>query len=518
MQKKIFAVILFFLGLSAQTPLRADGPPDQGKHEAAPAHISTTDGQIEIDGQPLKYKASAGHIELKDESGKSKAEMFFVAYEKQPADDAAHRPITFVFNGGPGAAAVWLHLGTAGPKRIALNEAGDAPAPPYHLEDNPNTWLPASDLVFIDPVGTGYSRAANGEDPKQFYGVEEDIRSVGEFIRIYITRNSRWLSPKFLAGESYGTTRAAGLSEHLLEQEGISLNGIVLISSVLNFGTIESSASNDLPYALYLPSYCAIAYHYKKLPADLQNADLSKTLPEVEQWATHDYLDALTAGSALSPEQRKAVAERLSRYTSLPAAYIEKADLRIDPGEFRKELLIDEKKVIGRFDARISGYNPDPLSSDAEYDPSLAPYLAAYTACFNDYCRRTLKFESDRSYDVLSGRVQPWNFGRAGGGYLNVAPSLSDAMRKNPHMKVMFCNGNADLATPYLAATYTIRHMALSDELRANISHKIYVGGHMIYHNHPSLIKLGADIRAFIRDAVPPAPATQPATAPAGAH
>ena len=514
MPKKNFAAIVLSLVLSVNFTLAADAlPADQHKHDPEPLdHISTTEGQIEVNGQPLKYKATAGHMILKDDADKPKAEMFYVSYEKQPPEDPMRRPITFVFNGGPGAAAVWLHLGTAGPKRIALNEAGDPPTPPGHLEDNPNTWLSATDLVFIDPVGTGYSRAVQGEKPEQFYGVKEDIQSVGEFIRLYTTRNSRWLSPKFLAGESYGTTRAAGLSDHLLEQEGISLNGIVLISSVLNFGTIEAGKNNELPYALYLPSYASVAHHFKKLPVDLQNADMAKTLSEVEQWATHEYLDALIAGSALSPEQRKVIAARLSRYTGLPADYIEKANLRIDPSAFRKELLADEKKVIGRFDARIAGYNPDPLTMSAEYDPSLPPYLAAYTAAFSDYCRRTLKYESDRSYDALSGRVRPWNMGPAGNGYLDVAPSLSDAMMKNPHMKVMFCNGNADLATPYLAATYTIRHMAISDALRANITQHVYIGGHMIYHYHPSLIKLGADIRAFIHDAAPEVPTTLPTT------
>ncbi len=372
-------------------------------------------------------------------------------------------------------------------------------------------------MVFIDPVGTGYSRPAPGEKREEFYGVHEDISSVGEFIRLYITRNDRWLSPKFLIGESYGTTRAAGLSAHLLDQ-GISLNGIVLISSVLDFRTIQFNGGNELPYPLYMPSYTAVAHHFKKLPADLQSADLDKTLKEVEQWATHDYLHALIAGSSLPADQRRAIVERLARYTGLPAAYIEKSNLRINPGAFRKELLSKEQQVIGRFDARIAGFNPNPQSEGADYDPSVAAYLAAYTATFNDYARRTLKFDTDRSYDVLSGRVHPWNFGSAGNGFLDVAPSLQDAMIKSPHMKVMFCNGSADLATPYLAADYTIRQLRLNDALRANISHRTYIGGHMIYHYHPSLEKLGEDIRTFIHDAAAAgplrAPGTRPATAP----
>ena len=301
MQKKIFffvfASLLMFLS-AGPLPAADAPPPDQHKHDQEPSEkLSVTDGQVTVNGQPLQYKATAGYQLLKDDSGKAKAEIFFVAYTKQPAQDPLHRPITFVFNGGPGAAAVWLHLGTAGPRRVALNEAGDAPSPPYHLEDNSNTWLPASDLVFIDPVGTGYSRPLSGENREQFYGVEEDIRAVGEFIRLYITRNERWLSPRFLAGESYGTTRAARLSSHLLEDKGISLNGIVLISTVLDFRTIQFNGGNELPYALYMPSYTAIAHHFNKLPADLQNADLARTLKDVEQWATHEYLAALVAGS-----------------------------------------------------------------------------------------------------------------------------------------------------------------------------------------------------------------------------
>lgn len=509
----LFVLISLLLVLSTSPIAAADGPPpDQHKHDQEPGdRLSVTDGQINVNGQPLKFQATAGHLLLKDDSGKAKAEMFFVAYAKIPAEDPAHRPITFVFNGGPGAAAVWLHLGTAGPQRVALDEAGGPPAPPYHLEENPNTWLPATDLVFIDPVGTGYSRAVAGEKPEQFYGVNEDIQSVGEFIRLYITRNQRWLSPKFLAGESYGTTRAAGLADHLLKDKGISLNGIVLISSVLNFRTIMFDGGNELPYALYMPTYTAVAHHFNKLPADLQDADLVKTLEEVEQWATHDYFGALIAGSALPAGQHRAIAARLARYTGLPPEYIEKANLRIDPGGFRQELLAAEHKVIGRFDARIAAFSANPLDSSPDLDPSLPSYLSAYTATFNDYARRTLKYDTDRSYDVLSGRVHPWNYGPAGNGFLDVTPSLQDAMIKSPHMKVMFCNGTADLATPYLAADYTIRQMRLNDALRANISHHIYVGGHMIYHYHPSLVKLGQDIREFIHDAAA-AGAAHPAT------
>ena len=477
-------------------------PPPAVDEKHLADNLSVTDGQINIDGAALKYKATAGTLVMKDESGHPKASFFFVAYEKQPpADNPARRPITFLFNGGPGAAAVWLHLGAVGPKRVALDDNGHAPSPPYQLEDNPYTWLSATDLVFIDPVGTGYSRAAPGEKPEQFYGVKEDIQSVGEFIRMYTTRYERWLSPKFLAGESYGTTRAAGLSEYLLDN-GISLNGIVLISSVLNFGTIDLGHGNELPYALYLPSYTAIAWYHKKLPSDLQSADLSKTLKEVERWAMTDYLVDLGAGTSLAAAERSAAVKKLARYTGLPEKYVDKADLRIDPGAFRHELLAAENKIIGRFDARLAGTDSDPLSRDADYDASLNPFLAAYSATFNDYVRRTLKFNSDLPYEVLSGKVGPWNFGRGGGGYLDVANDLRMALLKNSSTRVLFCSGRFDLATPYLAATYTINHLDVGPQ-RSNVRQAFFDAGHMLYHHKPDLEKLNKEVTAFIQGAVP---------------
>lgn len=452
-----------------------------------------------VDGQTLKYRATAGTIVLKDDAEKPKANLFFVAYEKQPAaEDAASRPITFVFNGGPGAASVWLHLGTAGPKRVKLKADGTAPPPPGGLVDNPNTWLDATDLVFIDPVGTGYSRPVAGEKQEQFSGVQEDVMWVGEFIRLYCTRYGRWESPKFLAGESYGTTRAAALSEHLLDQEGIALSGIVFISTVFNFQTLQPSHGNELPYPLWLPSYSAVAQFYKKLPADLQQQDLDKTLKEVERWSTDTYLPALMKGSTLSPDDRKAIVQKLSRYTGLTADVIDKADLRIGPELFRSQLLADERKVIGRFDSRISGYGPHPLFPAASYDPSLAPYLALYTSAFNAYARRSLKYTSDLEYGVLSRRVGAWNFGQGGDGYLDVSGDLASAMRKNTHMRVLFCSGRFDLATPYFATNYTVDHLELSPELRANITETYYRGGHMLYHVQSAQKELHDNVKAFI--------------------
>ena len=344
---------------AARTTSRPATAPGE-KEKPGDDHLSVTHHEMTVGGRTLKYTATAGTMSQKDESGKAKADMFFVAYTLEHGGKGAEhapattRPITFVFNGGPGAASVWLHLGAVGPKRIDLDEKGVPAAPPFHLVENEATWLDVSDLVFIDPVGTGYSRPAQGEKGEQFYGVHEDVESVGSFIRLYITRNQRWASPKFLAGESYGTTRAAGLSEYLLNRHGISLNGIVLISSVLNFQTIAVGDSNELPWSMYLPSYTAIAWYHKKLPADLQK-DLDAALKEVEQFAAGDYPVALRKGDALTDQGRHAIAEKLARYTGLPVDWILKAKLRIDPERFRKQLLEDQGKVIGRFDGRVTG-------------------------------------------------------------------------------------------------------------------------------------------------------------------
>jgi carboxypeptidase C (cathepsin A) len=483
-------------------PVEKQGPPKPGEQPTGGDKLSVTEHQVTLrGGVALKYKATAGTIQMKDEAGKAKADVFFVAYEKQPAaENPATRPITFVFNGGPGAAAVWLHIGTAGPKRVRLTEEGSAPPPPYGLVDNEDTWLESTDLVFIDPVGTGYSRPAPGEKQEQFSGLTEDVRWVGDFIRLYTTRYQRWPSPKFLAGESYGTTRAAALSEHLLDEHGINLNGIILISSVLDFQTISFGGGTDLPYLVYLPSYTAIAHHFKKLAPDLQ-ADLPKALREAEQWSLNEYGPALARGTSLDPAKRAETVKRLARYTGLPESVAEKADLRIDPEVFRTTLLEDQRLLMGRFDARMTGYDRQPLRHDAEWDPSYSQYEAAYSAAINDYLRRQLKFESDLQYEVLTGRVHPWNFGPGGNGYTYVAHRLRQALIKNPYLKVMVAGGYHDLATPYFAAVYTVNHLDLSPDLRKNVTEAFYPGGHMMYHRLESLKKLNGDVKSFISGA-----------------
>ena len=483
-------------GPSTAPAEQKDGKKPDGKSDGD--KLSVTEHELAVNGRALRYKATAGTIAMKDEGGKHKADVFFVAYDKTPAaDNPAARPITFVFNGGPGAAAVWLHLGTAGPMRVRLNEEGDAPPPPYGLVENETTWLEASDMVFIDPVGTGYSRPAPGEKQEQFSGVEEDVRWVGEFIRLYTTRYQRWASPKFLAGESYGTTRAAALSEHLLDEVGINLNGIILISTVLDFQTLSFGGGTDLPYLVYLPSYTATAWHFKKLSSDLQ-ADLGKTLREVEEWAMTEYVQVLARGTAIDANRRAEAVKRIARYTGLSPDAVDKADLRIDPELFRTLLLEDKRQLLGRFDTRMTGYDRQVLRREAEWDPSYSQYEGAYSGTINDYLRRQLKFESDLRYEVLTGRVHPWNFGPGGSGYTFVAHRLRQAMIKNPYLKVLVASGYHDLATPYFATHYTLQHLDLSPELRKNITETVYPGGHMMYHRLESLKKLNGDVKSFI--------------------
>ncbi len=461
--------------------------------------LSISEHELKIVGdEVLKYKATAGTMPLKDEAGKARANFFFVAYEKTGAD-AEKRPIMFIFNGGPGAAAIWLHLGTAGPKHVQIGAEGYPAAPPYKLIDNPTTWLAAADLVFIDPVGTGFSRPAEGAKGEEFYGVQQDIDSVSEFIRLYLTKSGRWGSPKFIAGESYGTTRCALLAEHLQDRFGISLNGVILISTVLSFQTISPSAANELPYSLYLPTYTAAAFYHKKLPADLQ-ADFDKTRKEVEAFTTNTYGPALLKGSSLTGEERTAIVKSLARFTGLSETLIDKNNLRVDPSEFEKELLSSNKQLIGRFDGRMVGDSVDPAANYAEYDPSLSLYVGVYSGTFNRYIREDLKFESDLTYEFLSGRVHPWNWGGRGGngGWLYVADNLKRAMTKNPNLKLLVCSGYYDLATPYFATDYTVHHMGLPAKIEKNVKQTYYEGGHMMYHHGPSLEKLNTDVKTFV--------------------
>ncbi len=475
--------------------------------EALTDVISQTRHTMVIDGRSLSYTASAGRIILKAEDEKEgekpKAAIFFVAYTlDRPGDvaegeHAAARPITFAFNGGPGSSSVWLHLGLLGPRRVVLEQDGRPVPPPYRLVDNEFGLLDKTDLVFIDPVTTGYSRAVPGEKDNQFHGFKPDIESVGDFIRLYTSRYHRWASPKYLIGESYGTTRAAGLSGYLQERHGMYLNGIMLVSVVLNFMTLAFDPGNDLPYILFLPTYAATAHYHRRLGDELQ-AGLGRTLAEVEAFALGEYATALMQGDALPADARADIAAKLARYTGLSAGYIEATNLRINIFRFVKELLRDERRTVGRLDSRYIGIDRNAAGEANEYDPSYALIQGPYTAMLNDYIRRELKFESDLPYEILSGRVRPWKFEENQNSYVNVAETLRKAMSMNPHLKVFVANGYYDLATPYLATRYTFDHLELDENLRGNITMTYYEAGHMMYIHDPSLEQLKRDLDQFL--------------------
>ena len=482
----------------------AEKPKDEKKPPVPEEKSVVTKHSIKIDGKEIKYTSTAGTILLKLEDGTPKASIFYVAYAKDDVADLSQRPITFSFNGGPGSSSVWLHLGLLGPRRVPMGDAGSLLPPPYKLADNDTSLLDVSDLVFIDPVSTGYSRAVPGEAPKQFHGVEEDVASVAEFIRLYATRNKRWSSPKFLAGESYGTTRAAGLSGYLQEHFGMYLNGIILISSILNFETVEFDAGNDLPYILYLPTYTAIAWYHKKLPPDLQG-DLQKAIEESRKFATGEYADVLAAGDTLPPARRAEVARKLSRFTGLSPDYVDRANLRIEIMRFTKELLRSERRTIGRIDARFLGVDRDAAGERPEFDPSIAAITGPYSGALNDYVRGDLKFDSDLPYEVLTSRVRPWNYAPFENRYVNVAETLRRAMTENPFLHVFVAKGYYDLATPFFAADYTFDHLGLDPMLRSHLSGGYYEAGHMMYVHTPSRVKLKADIAQFLKSSTGPA-------------
>ncbi len=463
-----------------------------------------TTNSVTINGATIDYKATTGTIVIKDEEGKPHVSFFFIAYTREGVTNMSQRPIAFSFNGGPGSSSVWLHLGVLGPRRVFLNDDGSMPAPPFHLVNNDYSLLDECDLVFIDPVSTGYTRTVPGENAAGYHGVSQDLDSVGNFIRLYTSRYERWASPKFLIGESYGTTRASGLSEYLEDHYGLYLNGIALVSAVLNFQTLSFNSGNDLPYILYLPTETAAAWYHKKLPADLQ-ADRKKALQESEQFALGDYTRALVKGSDLTDTERRRTVKTLARLTGLSEDFIDRANLRVRASQFFKELLRSERLTIGRYDARVTGHDEDSVGDSPDYDPSFTEVLGVFSACFNDYVRTELKFKSDLPYEILTSKVQPWDYNQFRNRYLDVADSLRSAMTHNPYLKVFVANGYYDMATPFTATHYTFDHMALPPGRRANVSMGFYDAGHMMYVNKPSLIQLKTDLANFIHSAAPPA-------------
>lgn len=483
----------------------------ESSHQEPPEDkIVQTQHNVMIGGEEIAYTVTTGTMILRveeEEDGeakgeKAKAAVFFIAYTKDDVEDVSKRPLTFSFNGGPGSSSVWLHMGLLGPRRVLLDEKGSAPPPPYKLVDNEFSLLDVTDLVFIDPVSTGYSRAVPGEKPQDFHNFKKDIESVGEFIRLYTTRTLRWGSPKFLIGESYGTTRAAGLSGFLQERHGFYLNGIMLVSVVLDFQTILFTIGNDLPYILYLPSYAATAWYHGRLDNDLQQ-DLQATLAEVQAFALGDYTLAMMKGAALPEEQRVEIVAKVARYTGLSAEFIDRANMRVEIHRFVKELMRSERRTAGRLDSRFTGVDRDAIGEKYEYDPSYAVIQGAYTATFNDYVRRELGYESDLPYEIINFKVNPnWEYSEHQNQYVYVAETLRKAMSMNPHLKVFAANGFYDLATPYLATNYTFNHLGLAADLQANISMAYYEAGHMMYVHLPSLAKLKEDLAKFVKGSI----------------
>jgi carboxypeptidase C (cathepsin A) len=467
--------------------------------------LVTTSHTLTADQRQLTYTATTGRVVLRKEvltDGKfdghlPKAEVFLTAYTVDDADPR-QRPVTFAFNGGPGASSVWLHLGLFGPRRVMSGDAGDLAPPPYGLVDNAESLLAHSDLVFIDPVGTGYSRAVKNEKPGDHHGFQADIESVGEVIRLWTTRNGRWLSPKFLAGESYGTTRAGGLAHHLQNRHGLYLNGLVLISAVLEFGSLDFTAGNDLPYSTFLPTYAAIA-HYHGLLGDRPLADV---LSEAEEFASRDYPWALAQGNRLSSEDRAATITRLAALTGLSEDFLDRVDMRVEHVRFYTELLRHRRQTVGRLDGRFVGWDPDYGREHWEADPSFTALSGSYTAALNHYVRAELEYPNDLPYEVLSIPThEAWSYKEFENAHVTVADKLAAAMRANPHLKVHVASGYTDGATPYYATEHVLAHLQLPQELRDNIEVAYYEAGHMMYAHEPSRLRQSQDIAEFIRSA-----------------
>ncbi len=466
---------------------------------------SITDHTIRIGGQTIPYKATAATILLKNDKGEPTASIFFVSFIRSDVKDVSRRPIAFAYNGGPGSSSMWLNMGAFGPRRVVTPNAESAPPPPYKIEDNANCLLDKTDLVFIDPVGTGYSHAVGKSQDKDFWGIDSDVREFAQFINTYVNRNNRWNSPKFLIGESYGTFRSAALGNDLQKNNGMVLNGIVLISSVLDLGTLSFNPGDDMPYIFYLPSYAATAWYNKVL--DNRPEDLNAFLADARKFASTEYAAALMKGTKLTDPEKADIAKKLARFTGLSEDYLKRANLRVNLPQFTAELQRSRGLITGRLDARFSGPETDLLSEYAQYDPQETAVIGPFTAAFNNYVREELKYFDDdaRKYEGLNFEVnRQWDWKHRSGehygfpGSPNVEGDLLDAIVANPHLQVQVENGLFDLATPFFATEYTMDHIQLPEKLRSNIHLEYYDAGHMIYLREDSLSKLTANIGSMI--------------------
>jgi carboxypeptidase C (cathepsin A) len=493
-----FWALGFAATLVAQQPARETPKESAARTEELKEHTVVTKQTLQVNGQPLRYTATAGTIVLKNDQDKPEASIFYIAYTRDDVTDRSRRPIFFSFNGGPGTASVWMHMGFTGPRRVLYDDEGFMPQPPFRLVDNEYTILDVADIVYIDPVATGYSRMAPGEDPHKFHGVMEDIRAVGEFIRIYTTRHGRWGSPKFLIGESYGTTRAAGLVGHLQQEHQMYFNGVVLVSMT----GLDVQPGADLLYALSLPHYAATAWYHRALAPDLQRKPLREVLAEAEQYALGPYLDALVKGDRLGAAEAKAVASEVARLSGLSAEYVLRSNLRIERGRFRKELLRARGLTVGRLDSRYTGRDKDAAGENIEFDPAMEAWNGPFAAVVNQYLRDELKWESDQKYNIW-GDVRPWRRDER----TNVGELLRRAMTQNPYLRVLVLSGYYDGATDYFSAQYTMSHLDPSGTIKDRISFAFYESGHMMYVRKSDLAKAKRDLVAFVEAALAKAPA-----------
>ncbi len=493
MIKKIFT--LFSFTLFVFCPLCALEPPLVVSSDKCSKN-EITEHSLKIGANTFPYEAIAGTMAVKNEKGGDKAHIFYTAYFlKDPLKK--DRPITFCFNGGPGSASVWLHIGAFGPKKVVIDDV-KYNASPGQYEDNPHTLLPTTDLVFVDPVSTGFSKPATGIEAKEFYSVEEDINTNAEFIREFLTQYQRWGSEKFLLGESYGTLRVTGLAHRLHEHYFLDVNGLILISSVIDFQTVD----NDLGYIVSLPSLAACAWYHKKCAPMYQSQKLNEFLQEVQNFATHDYATALLLGNTLDPKQKSHIAETLSGYLGVPLPFIYNASLRIKPEIFAKELLKSEELLIGRFDGRMTGFDIQRERPWAMYDPSLDSVAGSFQSAFQQYLIDVLHVKDRAPYWVLNHAVQPWDFGQkgqtAGLGYVNMTGELVSTLSKNPQLRVFIASGYFDIVTPYFATDYTVEHLDMNPALFHNIERQYFDAGHLMYLHPPSLARLQESLGNFI--------------------
>lgn len=486
-ENKIFVLLLVILLTVPVSGIFAQDTTGWEKPEKA-----VTKHSMRIGGTKVDYTVTCDMMPIRDYDGKHIADIFYIAYVRDGVTDTSNRPLLFSFNGGPGTASVWLHMGVLGPRKVHYDNEGFALKPPFELEDNEYSILDVADVVFIDPVATGYSRMKPGEDAHKFHGTMEDIESVGEFIRMYATRNNRWLSPKFLIGESYGTTRASGLAGYLSRGHLMHLNGVILVSTT----SLNVDTGDDLNYALKLPHYAATAWYHKKLTADLQSKPLRDVLEKVEKFAVGEYLQALIKGGYVPENEKEEIVRKLARYTGLSEQYIINSNLRINTARFRKELLRNEHRTVGRLDSRYKGIDRDAAGEINAYDQALTDWEGTFSAVFNHYISEELNYKTDIKYDIW-GQAHPWKRDRS----VNVGEMLRHAMSENRYLRVLVLEGYYDAACDYFTALYVFSHIDLNGELKDRIFFEFYESGHMMYAHKPSLIKMKNDLTEFIRSA-----------------